>query len=105
MLVDHCRRGGFLEAFADHIGVHDDTMREWCKHHVEWKRAYAMAKQAHKAFLMRALTAGLTGRIRGFNAASGIFLLKACHGMREDGPEAGEDTELEFDFSSESADG
>jgi hypothetical protein len=102
LLVEHCRNGGFIEGFADKIDVHVDTLYEWGKKHSEFKTALACAKQGNRVKLLQIAMAGMMGRISNYNASTCIFLLKAVHGFREDGPDALLDKELDFDFGDES---
>lgn len=101
MLVEYCRGGGFIEGFADSICVHHDTILHWSKIYPDFSRFYRLAKQAQKAVLMKLAIAGATGRFAKFNAPSVIFLMKAIHGMRDDGLDGAEDSDMDFDFGDE----
>lgn len=100
-IVRFCEAGGFVEGFACKIGVHLDTLKEWAKVHKEFSSAYKRAKQGNKNFLLRAMEGNAVGKLKG-SAVAGIFLLKACHGMRDDAVTDDEDTDMEFDFEGES---
>lgn len=100
-LVEFCRAGGFIEGFADSICVHVDTLIHWSKIYPDFSRFYKLARQAQKSVLMKIALAGTTGKFQKFSPGPLIFLLKACHGMRDDGLDSVEDTDMDFDFGDE----
>jgi hypothetical protein len=66
-----------FEKFASIIGVHVDTMIEWCDVHEEFSEAYKICKQMQKAFLIQM---GLNGL---YPAAAFCFVAKNCTDMRD----------------------
>lgn len=66
-----------FERFAHKIGVHVDTMIEWCSKYEEFSEAYSRAKQLQKDFL---IANGLSGL---FNAAFTKFVAINITDMRD----------------------
>lgn len=66
-----------FEKFASIIGVHIDTMLEWCKVHEEFSEAYKVCKQMQKHFIIQM---GLNGL---YPAAAFCFVAKNCTDMRD----------------------
>lgn len=81
-IIAHCSKGGFVERFAINIGVHTDTLLEWCKKHEEFSVAYKRARLAHLAYMLELGHDLVTGKERG-QAGPWYFLMKNIHGWRD----------------------
>ena len=66
-----------FQGFADKIGVHVDTLNEWCKVHEEFSEAYARAKQLQENIW---LTNGMNNY---YNAQFAQFFGKNCLGYKD----------------------
>ena len=66
-----------FQDFADSIGVHIDTLNEWCKKHQEFSEAYARAKQLQEKIW---LINGMNGQ---YNSQFAIFFGKNCLGYKD----------------------
>lgn len=66
--------------FAASIGVHRDTLHQWCKDHDEFSDAYKRAKELQENFLV------VNGNKSLINAAFAIFTAKNVLGWREKQP-------------------
>lgn len=66
-----------FQDFADSIGVHIDTLNEWCKKHEEFSEAYARAKQLQEKIW---LINGMNGQ---YNSQFAIFFGKNCLGYKD----------------------
>ena len=75
-LIAHMTKGYSFESFAAVIGVHRDTLYEWVKRHVEFSDAKKRARDAALYWWEKVGEAGLTGQLKGFNAAVWIFSMK-----------------------------
>jgi hypothetical protein len=69
--------------FAAKIGVHRDTLHEWCKNHDEFSDAYKKAKEMQENWTL------VNGHKGTCNTAFAIFAAKNIHGYRDKQP--GED--------------
>lgn len=66
-----------FQGFADKIGVHVDTLHEWCKVHEEFSEAYTHAKSLQEKIW---LVNGMGGL---YNAQFAQFFGKNCLGYRD----------------------
>lgn len=66
-----------FQDFADKIGVHIDTLHEWCKNYEEFSEAYARAKQLQEEIW---LVNGMNGQ---YNSQFAIFFGKNCLGYKD----------------------
>lgn len=66
-----------FQDFSDSIGVHIDTLNEWCKVHEEFSEAYARAKQLQEKIW---LINGMNGQ---YNSQFAIFFGKNCLGYKD----------------------
>jgi hypothetical protein len=66
-----------FEKFADEIGVHVDTLHEWCKVHTEFSEAYAHAKKLQEHIWKVNSLGNL------YNAQFAQFLGKNCFGYKD----------------------
>lgn len=63
--------------FAKSIGVHVDTLNEWCKVHKEFSAAYKKAKSLQEMIIVKN---GIKGR---YNTVFALFALKCNHGWND----------------------
>jgi hypothetical protein len=83
MLIEHMRNLHSFESFSADIGVHKETLYEWCKVHKEFSEA---RKKGRMTLLkgMENVGKGLfTGKIKG-NVAAWIFYMKNTTEWRDD---------------------
>ena len=66
-----------FQGYANSIGVHMDTLQEWCKVHEEFSVAYNKAKQLQEKIW---LENGMTGR---YSPQFAIFFGKNCLGYKD----------------------
>lgn len=66
-----------FHAFAASIGVNEDTVVEWAKHHDDFSAAYKRAKELQKWFLIE------NGLNNLYNATFAIFTAKNITDMRD----------------------
>ncbi len=86
-----------LEIIACTLDVHRDTLHEWTKKHPEFSDAIKHVKQHCHANMQRIGLAGMTGKLKGFNASSWIFWMKAQFNWDEAGQVDDDDIEPIFD--------
>ena len=67
----------FFEEYANSIGVHHDTLREWRDVHEAFSVSYKRCRDIQSYKLQKQ---GLNNDV---NSTMAIFLLKASHGMKE----------------------
>ena len=67
----------FLSQFAHTIGVSSRTLERWAKRHREFSRAYTMAKEMQKEFLI------INGLLGLYNSTFAIFTAKNITDMRD----------------------
>lgn len=83
MLIAHMRNLHSFESFGADIGVHKETLYEWCKVH----KQFSEARKAGRGVLLKGMEnvgKGLfTGKIKG-NVAAWIFYMKNTTGWRDD---------------------
>ncbi len=63
--------------FAHEVGVHVDTLHEWCKVHPEFSEAYKKAKSLQENIIVKN---GMKGR---YNTTFALFALKCNHGWND----------------------
>lgn len=63
--------------FAHHIGVHVDTLHEWCKVHAKFSEAYKKAKKLQERIIAKN---AIKGR---YNTTFALFALKCNHGWND----------------------
>jgi hypothetical protein len=66
-----------FQGYADNIGVHIDTLNEWCKIHEEFSEAYARAKQLQEKVWL------INGMSNLYNSQFAQFFGKNCLGYRD----------------------
>ncbi len=66
-----------FQGFADSIGVHFDTLNQWCKDYPEFSEAYARAKQLQEKIW---LVNGMGGQ---YNSQFAQFFGKNCLGYKD----------------------
>jgi len=66
-----------FQGFADTIGVHYDTLKEWCDVHEEFSEAYTRAKRLQEKIWLQNAMSGL------YNAQFAQFFGKNCLGYRD----------------------
>lgn len=72
------RRFPWFEGFARKIGVHRNTLKNWCAEHPEFAEAYETAKDLQREFLV---DIGLSGAT---SASFAIFTMKNVCGWRDE---------------------
>ena len=82
-LVAYMRGVNSFETFADVIGVHRDTLYEWCKVHPEFSDARKRGRDGLQRGLENISKGLMTGKIKG-NAAALIFFMKNTTNWRDD---------------------
>jgi hypothetical protein len=83
MLIEHMKQGMMFETFAPEIGVHRDTLYEWCKVHKEFSDAKKTAIDHNLLFYDKMAIAAMSGKIKNFNATTYIFNMKNRHHWRD----------------------
>lgn len=76
MLIDHVTQGMSFETFGVDLKVNRDTLQEWAKVHPDFSEAKKNAYDASFKFWERVGFAGMSGKIKNFNAAVWIFSMK-----------------------------
>lgn len=99
-LVQHSRKlGGTFIAFANKLDVTVDCLHDWARAHKEFFLAKKKAKQIQEEVMTNLGLQGIGNKIPYFGHSTYIFMMKAKHGWREDGPmDEQEDNDLEFDL-------
>lgn len=72
------QRFPWFEGFARKIGVHRNTLKNWCNEHPEFAEAYGIAKDLQREFLV---DIGLSGAT---SASFAIFTMKNVCGWRDE---------------------
>lgn len=72
------QRFPWFEGFARKIGVHRNTLKNWCNEHPEFAKAYETAKDLQREFLV---DIGLSGAT---SASFAIFTMKNVCGWRDE---------------------
>lgn len=76
------KKGLSVESFAATIGVTKPTLYNWMKTHKEFKRAKEEGTELSRIFWEKMGIAGMSGQIKGFNAALWIFNMRNRFGWR-----------------------
>lgn len=96
-IVELARKGQTFQMIACGWGVHVDSLHEWAKAYPEFSEAKKLAKQCMEAHMQQIGLAGMLGKIKGFQAGSWIFWMKAQHSWDEGGQiDQDDDYGLEF---------
>jgi hypothetical protein len=82
-LIDFGEHGKSVVAFCAKLGIHKDTFYTWTHKHAEFTEAFKKYRAKCEAYWINLGMAGLSGKIKGFNAAVWIFYMKAVHQWRE----------------------
>lgn len=93
-----CKSGNTFDSFAHHIGVTIVTIHNWAKEFEEFRDAKATAKAEAENVIYRIGLMGMNGKIKGFNALTHMFYLKARFGWRENEAPEDEDVGLQFNY-------
>lgn len=72
------QRMPWLEGFARKIGVHRNTLRDWCELHPEFAEAYETAKDLQREFIVDVALSGAAP------ASFAIFTMKNVCGWRDE---------------------
>jgi hypothetical protein len=76
--------GGFyIEQLAAHLGIHDETLREWESIHPEFSAAVKKVRQSCKRRIAALLDAHAYGSIEKGNGSVAIFIAKNVLGWRD----------------------
>jgi hypothetical protein len=73
LLLQHFAEGLSFTAFAGRLGVHKDTLYEWCKHHKEFSDAKELGEYKSLYFWEKVGVDGATGKISNFNATAYVW--------------------------------
>ena len=76
MLIEHMSSGLSFESFGANVDVCEDTLYEWAKVYPEFSEAKKIARIQCLKFWERIGIAGMSGKIKGFNAAIWIYNMK-----------------------------
>lgn len=76
LLYKHMSEGFSFESFGPSIGVHRDTLYEWCTKHVSFSDAKKKAVDAALLFWETKGIEGMCGKIPFFNSNIWIFSMK-----------------------------
>lgn len=77
------RAGMYIEQLATHLGIHDDTIRDWESQHPEFSDAVKKIRLACKARISALLDAHAYGGIEKGNGSVAIFIAKNVLGWRD----------------------
>lgn len=83
MLVDHMSRGYSIEAFAGEIGFSRSTIYNWLDKYPKFKKAKEQGETKSQLHWEKLGMAGLTGKLKNFNATIWIFSMKNRFGWRD----------------------
>lgn len=83
MLIDHMSKGMSYESFAANLRVARDTLYEWEKRHKEFFDSKMIGKELMLSYFEKMGINAMTGKIKGFNAATYIFTMKNKCNWRE----------------------
>lgn len=84
MLKDHMGKEGLsYETFAAKIGVSIDTLYEWEKRYPKFSEAKKEAFASNRLWWEKIGSAGMAGKIPGFNSTVWVFSMKNRHGWRD----------------------
>lgn len=83
-LMTEAVEGGFyIEQLAAHLGIHDETLREWESIHPEFSAAVKKVRQSCKRRIAALLDAHAYGSIEKGNGSVAIFIAKNVLGWRD----------------------
>lgn len=82
-IIEHMKTGLSLESFAGRIGVSRETIYEWERTRPEFSDACKKARAECQEFWEKVGLNGMTGKIKGFNAAVWIFNMKNRFGWHD----------------------
>jgi hypothetical protein len=83
-LMTEAIEGGFyIEQLAAHLGIHDETLREWESIHPEFSAAVKKVRQSCKRRIAALLDAHAYGSIEKGNGSVAIFIAKNVLGWRD----------------------
>lgn len=96
-LIDHMSEGFSFESFGGIISVSRDTLYEWAKVQPAFSDAKKIGLSQHRLYWERQMKEGMWNTPKlFFNTTAWIFMMKNCHGWR-DNPEAPlDDEDLQF---------
>ncbi len=77
------RAGMYIEQLATHLGIHDETIREWESLHPEFSAAVKKIRQACRQRVASLLDAHAYGGIEKGNGSVAIFIAKNVLGWRD----------------------
>ncbi|CAB4141829.1 hypothetical protein UFOVP422_7 [uncultured Caudovirales phage] len=77
------RAGMYIEQLATHLGIHDETIREWEAIHPEFSAAVKKIRQACRQRVASLLDAHAYGGIEKGNGSVAIFIAKNVLGWRD----------------------
>ena len=106
LMVERGKQGKHMVQIASEIGVHIDTIHEWCDKHPPFSEAKKLSKQHCEAFWTNVLTqTAINGDFGVGRAPTLMFKMKACFGWRDRDPnqvniDANTKGEATFNFSS-----
>ena len=95
MVIAHMKQGLSFESFAGTIGVHKDTLFEWCKVHPEFSDSKKMGLELCRAYFERIGNAAMLGQpikdektgktidFKNFNTTIWVFSMKNRFGWRD----------------------
>ena len=82
--LDEAERAGmYIEQLATHLGIHDDTIRDWESQHPEFSDAVKRIRLACKSRISQLLDAHAYGGIEQGNGSVAIFIAKNVLGWRD----------------------
>jgi hypothetical protein len=82
--LDEAERAGmYIEQLATHLGIHDDTIRDWESQHPEFSDAVKRIRLACKSRISQLLDAHAYGGIEKGNGSVAIFIAKNVLGWRD----------------------
>lgn len=82
--LDEAERAGmYIEQLATHLGIHDDTIRDWESQHPEFSDAVKRIRLACKSRISSLLDAHAYGGIEKGNGSVAIFIAKNVLGWRD----------------------
>ena len=76
-------QGLSYESFAGLINTCRATLYNWEKEHVDFLDSKRCGKDKELLFFEKTAIAGMHGKIKGYNAATLIFILKNRHGYKD----------------------
>jgi hypothetical protein len=82
--LDEAEKAGmYIEQLATHLGIHDETIREWESLHPEFSAAVKKIRQACRQRVASLLDAHAYGGIEKGNGSVAIFIAKNVLGWRD----------------------